>query len=103
RPFPTRRSSDLVVTSPVLSGIVVIWIFSGSGPLNTGLSVFGVEMGSWLQNQTLVLPALALVAAWSSFGYNMLILLAGMLAIPPDYYEAAHLDGANAWERFRHV
>ena len=92
-----------VVTSPVLSGIVFIWIFSGSGPLNTGLSVFGVEMGSWLQNQTLVLPALALVAAWSSFGYNMLILLAGMLAIPPDYYEAAHLDGENAWERFRHV
>ena len=92
-----------VVTSPVLSGIVFIWIFSGSGPLNTGLSVFGVEMGSWLQSQTLVLPALALVAAWSSFGYNMLILLAGMLAIPPDYYEAASLDGANAWERFRHV
>ena len=92
-----------VVTSPVLSGIIFIWIFSSNGPLNTGLSVFGLELGSWLQNQSLVLPALALVAAWSSFGYNMLILLAGMLAIPPDYYEAASLDGANAWQRFWRV
>lgn len=92
-----------VVTSPVLSGIIFVWIFSGNGPINTGLNIFGVELGSWLQSQTLVLPALALVAAWSSFGYNMLILLAGMFAIPPDYYEAAGLDGANGWERFRYV
>ena len=92
-----------VVTSPVLSGIIFIWIFSGDGPINTGLEIFGIELGSWLQNQALVLPALALVAAWSSFGYNMLILLAGMLAIPPDYYEAAGLDGAGAWQRFWHI
>ncbi|WP_193105855.1 carbohydrate ABC transporter permease [Brachybacterium sp. FME24] len=92
-----------VVTSPVLSGIIFVWIFSGAGPISAGLEVFGIELGSWLQSRLLVLPALALVAAWSSFGYNMLILLAGMLAIPSDYYEAAGLDGANAWERFRYV
>lgn len=92
-----------VVTSPVLSGIVFVWIFSTDGPINTGLSVFGINLGSWLQSETLVLPSLAIVAAWSSFGYNMLILLAGMLAIPEAYYEAAELDGANAWQRFWRV
>ncbi len=92
-----------VVTSPVLAGIVFIWIFSADGPLNSGLSIFGLELGSWLQSSVLVLPALALVSAWLNFGYNMLILLAGMLAIPVDYYEAAELDGASTWQRFRKI
>lgn len=92
-----------VVTSPVLSGIVFIWIFSGEGPINALLGQIGIEPGSWLQSQALVLPALALVAAWANFGYNMLILLAGMLAIPGDYYEAAKLDGAGSWNRFRYL
>ncbi|MDN5822250.1 MAG: sugar ABC transporter permease, partial [Brachybacterium sp.] len=92
-----------VVTSPVISGIIFVWMFSGGGPLDELLGSVGLELGNWLQNEFLVLPALALVAAWSSFGYNMLILLAGMLAIPPDYYEAAELDGASPWERFRYV
>lgn len=92
-----------VVTSPVLSGIVFIWIFSANGPLNSGLSIFGINIGSWLQSSVLVLPALAMVSAWMNFGYNMLILLAGMLAIPQEYYEAAQVDGASAWKRFIHV
>src|SRR5699024_5495517 len=71
--------------------------------VNAILGGFGINPGSWLQSQTLVLPALALVAAWSNFGYNMLILLAGMLAIPNDYYEAAKLDGTGAWTRFRYI
>lgn len=90
-----------VVTSPVLSGVIFIWVFSGDGPINAALSSIGLDLGNWLQSQILVLPALALVSAWSNFGYNMLILLAGMLAIPKDYYEAAELDGAGAWQRFR--
>jgi multiple sugar transport system permease protein len=92
-----------VVTSPVISGIIFVWLFSGDGPTDELLGTAGLELGSWLQNEVLVLPALALVAAWGSFGYNMLILLAGMLAIPPDYYEAAGLDGASAWQRFRFI
>lgn len=90
-----------VITSPVLSGIVFIWIFSDGGPINSFLGIFGLNPGSWLQNSTLVLPALAIVSAWMNFGYNMLILLAGMLAIPHEYYEAAQVDGATSWQRFR--
>ncbi len=92
-----------VVTSPVLSGIVFIWIFSADGPVNSLLGIIGIDPGSWLQSNALVLPALALVSAWMNFGYNMLILLAGMLAIPQEYYEAAQLDGASAWRRFTSV
>src|SRR5699024_6865104 len=90
-----------VVTSAVLSGIIFIWIFSHEGPLNSLLGLLGININSsWLQSNLLVLPALALVSAWMNFGYNMLILLAGMLAIPQEYYEAAQVDGAPAWRRF---
>jgi multiple sugar transport system permease protein len=92
-----------VVTSPVLSGIVWIWIFSPSGPLNWVLDSVHLPTTSWIQSSFWVLPALAVVSAWMNFGYDMLILLAGMLAIPNEYYEAAHVDGASAWQRFRNV
>lgn len=92
-----------VVTSPVLSGIIFVWMLGGDGPVNAVLGTLGLELGDWLQSQMLVLPALAIVSAWSNFGYNMLILLAGMLAIPKDYYEAADLDGAGTWRRFRFI
>jgi multiple sugar transport system permease protein len=88
------------VTSPVLSGLIFVWIFSDSGPINSIFAAVGLPTVSWLQDSFWVLPSLALVSAWMNFGYNMLILLAGMLAIPQEYYEAAALDGANAWQRF---
>jgi multiple sugar transport system permease protein len=92
-----------VVTSPVLSGIVWVWIFSPDGPLNWVLGLVGIPATSWLQSSFWVLPALAVVSAWSNFGYDMLILLAGMLAIPREYYEAAELDGASSWQRFTKI
>lgn len=92
-----------VVTSPVLSGLVWIWIFSPDGPLNWALDLVNLPPVNWLQSDFWVLPSLALVSAWMNFGYDMLILLAGMLAIPQEYYEAAHIDRATAWQRFRHI
>jgi len=49
------------------------------------------------------MPAIILLAVWKNFGYNMVILLAGLQTIPADLYEAATIDGASAWQRFRHV
>lgn len=92
-----------VVTSPVMAGIIWVWIFSENGALNWLIGTAGMEPIGWLTSEAFVLPSLAIVNAWSNFGYDMLILLAGILAIPADYYEAAELDGATAWQRFRHI
>ncbi|WP_309127332.1 sugar ABC transporter permease [Microbacterium sp.] len=91
------------VTSSVLIALVFMWIFSGAGPINALLEAIGLEPIGWLTDRFWVLPTLAILSVWSSFGYNMLILLAGMLAIPQEYYEAASLDGANGWRKFWHI
>jgi multiple sugar transport system permease protein len=49
------------------------------------------------------MPSIILFAVWKNFGYNMIILLAGLQAIPEDLYEAARIDGATPWQRFVHV
>ncbi|MDQ0614486.1 multiple sugar transport system permease protein [Microbacterium sp. W4I4] len=92
-----------VITSLVTTAVIWQWIYSSQGPLNWFLGLFGVPAVPWLASGFAVLPALAIVAMWSRFGYDMLILMAGMLDIPQDYYEAAGLDGANAWQKFRHI
>lgn len=92
-----------VITSLVTTAVIWQWIYSTQGPLNWFLGIFGIEPVPWLASGFAVLPSLAIVAMWSRFGYDMLILMAGMLDIPQDYYEAAGLDGANAWQRFRYI
>jgi len=57
----------------------------------------------WLGNPRWAMPAIILLAVWKNFGYNMLIFIAGLQAIPEDLYEAAHLDGAGPWRRFIHI
>ena len=49
------------------------------------------------------MPAIILLAVWRNFGYNMLIFVAGLQRIPAQLYEAAELDGAGAWARFRYI
>ena len=56
-----------------------------------------------LGDPALALPAIILFAVWKNFGYNMLIFVAGLQNIPEELYEAARMDGAGAWARFRHV
>ncbi|RCS60081.1 carbohydrate ABC transporter permease [Microbacterium sp. JB110] len=91
------------VTSSVLIALVFMWIFSGAGPVNAILDTVGIEPVGWLTDKFWVLFTLAILSVWSSFGYNMLILLAGMLSIPQEYYEAASIDGANGWQKFWHI
>jgi multiple sugar transport system permease protein len=90
-----------VITSLVTSGVIWQWIYSRNGPLNWLFDLIGVGPLPWLESGTAVLPALSLVSVWTRFGYDMLILLAGLLAIPKEYTEAALVDGASAWARFR--
>jgi len=57
----------------------------------------------WLGDPTWAMPAIMLMSVWKNFGYNMVILLAGLQAIPEDLYEAARLDGAKRWQLLRHI
>jgi multiple sugar transport system permease protein len=92
-----------VITSLVTTGVIWTWLYSSNGPFNWVFSWFGLGPVPWLSDGRLVLPSIAAVAVWSRFGYDMLILLAGLLEIPQDYYEAASLDGASPWQQFRHI
>lgn len=92
-----------VVTSLVTTSVIWKWLYSDAGPLNWLFGVLGVGPVPWLSSGTMVLPSLSMLSVWTRFGYDMLILLAGLLAIPIEYAEAATVDGASAWQRFWHI
>jgi multiple sugar transport system permease protein len=107
-----RRLSGLFRTAlfaPVVTTLVavaVIWrylLHTRYGMINYGLAQLGIEPVDWLGDPRWSMPAIILLAVWKNFGYNMVILLAGLQTIPADLYEAATIDGASAWQRFRHV
>ncbi|MEU7900850.1 sugar ABC transporter permease [Nonomuraea sp. NPDC049152] len=91
------------VTSFVFAGIIWRWIYEFDGLLNGLLAKMDLGPLQVLEDSALVLPALAVVSCWKGFGYSMLILLAGLKAIPGSYMEAARVDGAGAWQRFRSI
>lgn len=88
------------VTSLVMAGVIWVAIYGPSGPVNSMLALFGIPPANWLEQHGSVLPAIAIMSVWKNFGYSMMVLLAGLLSIPGEYYEAAELDGASAWQRF---
>jgi multiple sugar transport system permease protein len=73
------------------------------GLLNYARGAVGIQPIDWLGDPHWAMPANNLVAVWKNFGYNMLIFIAGLQSVPQELYEAAQLDGANAWQRFRNV
>src|SRR5207302_6582787 len=87
----------------VASSILWIWIFNPQiGLLNNVLAAFGIHGPNWLQDEHTSKLALILMGLWSAGG-GMIIWLAGLKGISASYYEAAALDGANAWQRFRTI
>lgn len=92
-----------VITSLVTSSVIWQWIYSYDGPANWFFQTIGLGHVPWLSSNAMVLPSLSLMSVWTRFGFDMLILLAGLLAIPKEYTEAAMIDGASAWARFWRV
>jgi multiple sugar transport system permease protein len=90
----------------VVSGSVFRWMFAAeSGVINQvllGLHVVGSPV-QWLTSTTWALAAVTIVNIWVGIPFNMVILYGGLQGIPDSLYEAAALDGANAWQRFRYV
>ncbi|MFI6827964.1 carbohydrate ABC transporter permease [Kribbella sp. NPDC050241] len=92
------------VTSIVLAAVIWKWIYDAQdGLLNAVLGLVSVGPVDFLGQSGSVLPSIAVTSAWKGFGYSMLILLAGLQAVPKSYLEAAMIDGAGSWQRFRYI
>ena len=93
-----------VVTTLVAVAVVWRYLFNPRyGWLNYALGGIGIGPIDWLGDPDWAMPAIIVFAVWKNFGYNMVIFLAGLQAIPEPLYEAARIDGASAWGQFRHV
>lgn len=101
--FRTVYFAPVVTT---LVAVAVVWRYiyhPRSGLLNYALGFLGIGPIDWLGDPAWAMPSIILLAVWKNFGYNMVIFIAGLQAIPDDFYEAAELDGAGPWQQFRHI
>ena len=71
--------------------------------MNNFLGVFGVDPLPWIASAQYALHGIVIVTIWGTFGYDTLILLAGLQSIPPEYGEAASIDGASRWRVVRDI
>lgn len=94
-----------VVTSTVAAGVVFVWLMDyDQGAINWALDAAGIGRINWLQSERWAMPAVILMTLWKQAGYNMILFLAGLQAIPDTYYEAAAIDGVRpGWQTFRHI
>jgi len=92
------------LVAPAALAMVWRWILNSDyGILNQFLGLFHVPVVRWVTGPATVIPAIAMVDAWSQLGYRMIIILAGMASIPQSVVEAAQIDGTNQVQRFFHV
>jgi multiple sugar transport system permease protein len=90
-----------VVTSFVAVSFIWLWIYEPQfGVLNDIFEILGLPRLHWLRDPSTALLSIAILSIWKNVGYNMVIYLAGLQGIPEHLYEAALVDGANAWQRF---
>lgn len=93
-----------VVTTVVAVAVIWRYLFNTKyGLANYLLGGMGIHPVDWLGDPHWAMPTIILFAVWKNFGYNMIIFLAGLQAIPADLYEAARIDGASALRQFRHI
>lgn len=90
------------IVSLVAVGVVWSWIFLPDryGLVNSILVSLGFEAQGWFHDVNLAMASLIIIGVWKSIGYNMVIFIAGLMAIPPNLYEAADIDGASGVQKF---
>lgn len=101
--FRTALFAPVVTT---LVAVAVIWRYlfhTSYGLVNWMLGHLGIAPIDWLGDPHWAMPTIILLAVWKNFGYNMVIFLAGLQAIPQDLYEAARIDGATRWRQLLHI
>jgi multiple sugar transport system permease protein len=93
-----------VVTSTIAIALVWQWIYSpDAGLLNQFIALFGIPPQKWLSNATLAMPSIVAMSVWQGLGTSIIIFLAGLQAIPTELLDAASVDGAGRWARFRNI
>jgi ABC-type sugar transport system permease subunit len=99
-----RSAAFMPVVMPmVVNALVWTFMYHQDGVVNTILGWFGIDPVPWLRSSTWALWAVIIIGIWRATPYYMVIFLAGLQAIPNEYYEAAKIDGASAWTEFRHI
>lgn len=92
------------VTMPAAIAMVWKWLYNSDyGLINYVLGKFSVKGPSWISDPKIAIYSVIIVGIWSSIGYNMVILLAGIQSIPGNFYEAADIDGAGPLKKFFNV
>jgi multiple sugar transport system permease protein len=106
--LPARGLLRVMYFIPAIMPVVVyatVWrfMFHPYGLLNVAFQTFGLPAIDWLANSRAVMPGFILAANWRFVPYFMILYLAGLQNIPEEYYEAAAIDGASGWQRFRFI
>ncbi len=86
--------------------VSMAWLYlydTNSGILNRMLNGLGLESVGWVSNTALSMISVAIMSIWNQVGYNMILFLSGLQGIPEHLYEAASIDGATRWQKFRHI
>lgn len=92
------------VVSTVVVGMIFTWLFQDQvGLINYLLNLLGIESIQWANDPKFAMIMLVVATIWQRTGYNMVIYLAGLQGISQEYYEAAIVDGASNWQRFRYL
>jgi multiple sugar transport system permease protein len=93
-----------MMLTPAAVGYVGRMLFNeGIGPINDIIKHLGGPLVKWLTSTTLALPTLILVDTWEWTPFMIIVLLAGLQALPPEVFEAARVDGASGWQTFQHI
>jgi len=109
RAMPGRSLFRMAIFAPFVLPVTVVtlvwgWLYEPSfGLINGYLAQLHLPTFGWLTDTRTAMPAVAITTIWWTLGFNFLLYLAGLQAIPREYYEASAVDGANAWDQLRHV
>lgn len=100
------RLSYFIPVVTTLVAVAIVWRFiyhPKFGIINYILSLIGIAPIDWLGEPSTAMPAIVLMSVWKNFGYNMIIFIAGLQNIPEDLYEAASIEGASGWQKFKSI
>ncbi len=91
------------ITSLVAMGLGFRWLFQNDGPINQLLLQLNINAIPWLNSTIWAMPVIIIFSTWRQIGFNLVVFLAGLQAIPQSRYEAAELDGANFWAKLWYI